>query len=82
MLETICGKNIILSKQNEIIYNSTYSLTVRSTCAPCGPVMYFPALLAARFLGQPRAFTLSLTAILTLGSRLSSSLQTTSSTKV
>ena len=44
--------------------------------------MYFPALLAARFLGQPRAFTLSLTAILNLGSRLPSSAQTTSSTRV
>lgn len=32
----------------------TYSRTVRSICAPCCPVMYFPALLGARFLGQPR----------------------------
>lgn len=49
---------------------------MRSTCVPWGPVMYFPALLAARFLGQP---ALSLTAILTFGSRLSSSTQNTSS---
>lgn len=81
--EHSCGKHTILRQANEVIPNiNTYSRTVRSTCAPCGPVMYFPALLAARFLGQPRAFTLSLTAILTLGSRLPSSGQATSSTKV
>ena len=42
----------------------TYSRTVRSICVPCCPVMYFPALLGARFLGQPRAFIPAVAAIL------------------
>lgn len=42
----------------------TYSRTVRSICVPCCPVMYFPALLGARFLGQPRAFIPAEAAIL------------------
>lgn len=40
-------------------YLKSYSRTVRSPGIPCGPVMYLPALLAARLLGQPRAFALA-----------------------